>query len=142
MPRGERYYIGPGIAKKLPDVIRKVDETLLGGGAVKLPVRLQTLPTPGGGGGSPLSIGSYSTDGLPWEKGQAIDVHLYDLQEETDPLTGDPFYVISPKYDGSGSPETTKVLNLFVTIPPNYDRVRYCAFMPINGVNVVVVAEC
>jgi hypothetical protein len=86
----------------------------------------------GGGGGSSVQLGSYSTaQGKQWEKGQTLTVNLFQI------TNGVPV----PLYS-NGQPSTASVLNLFVVIPPNYDRVRYCAFVPIGGTNVLITAEC
>lgn len=90
----------------------------------------------GGGSSAPSHLGSYNTNGTQWEKGQSVNVHEYEIQVAEDGTKS-----VVPRYS-NGIPVTTSVLNLFVTIPPNYDRVRYCAYTPINGVNVLIVAEC
>jgi len=85
-----------------------------------------------GSGGGGVKIGSYSTaSGQQWAKGTTRTVNLYKI------IDGAPVPVYS-----DGIPSTAQVLNLFVTIPPNYDRVRYCAFAAVDGTNVLMTAEC
>jgi len=92
-----------------------------------------------GAAGGSLSVGSYNTDGTQWEKGQAVSVHVYSI--ETSEVDGETVYTMVPQY-ADGIPVTVPVLNLFVTIPPNYDRVRYCGYSAVGSINVLVVAEC
>jgi hypothetical protein len=130
MPKPERYFIGPNVRTKLQQLF---DSTpgLDGGGATTIPTRLQNMQRPGGGGDSSIRIGAYSTAGTQWEKGTFKTVNLYEVSNGS----------LVPKYN-SGSPATASVLNLFVTIPPNYDRVRYCAFASVGGTNILMTAEC
>jgi hypothetical protein len=134
MARPERYFIGPRIKNKLEGLFAENESPgKLGEGGI--PLRLQTMARRGGGG-SPIKIGSYNTNGMQWEKGSSFSVHEYEIQAEENGS-----HTLVPRFNNS-VPVTVSVLNLFVTIPPNYDRVRYCAFTPINGVNVLIVAEC
>ena len=135
MARPERYFIGPRIKNKLEGLFSE-NESPGKLGEDEIPLRLQAMARRGGGGGSSISIGSYNTNGTQWEKGQSVSVHEYEIQTEEDGS-----HTLVPRYN-NGVPVTTSVLNLFVTIPPNYDRVRYCAYTSIGGTNVLIVAEC
>lgn len=121
-------------AQRMASTIRRVDAMPLASGDGKIPVRFDDRPTPGGG--ASVSVGTYGTSGAQWEKGATLTVHEYELS-----ATEGGGYEIVPKYSG-GSPVTVSVLNLFVTIPPNYDTVRYCAYTSVGGVNLLMAAEC
>lgn len=73
MPRGERYYVGPAMAKRLPDVVRRVDEAILGGGKGGVPTVLQVLPQPGD---LPVRLGKTTA---AWNKGTTATIDLYEL---------------------------------------------------------------
>ena len=126
--------ITENFAQRMASTIRRVDAMPLSTGDGKIPVRFDDRPAPGGG--SSVSVGTYGTAGSQWEKGATLTVHEYELS-----ATEGGGYTIVPKYIG-GSPATVSVLNLFVTIPPNYDTVRYCAYASVGGVNLLVAAEC
>ena len=129
--------ITENFAQRMASTIRRVDAMPLSTGDGKIPVRFEEGPAAGGGGGgSSVSVGTYGTAGSQWEKGATLTVHEYELS-----ATEGGGYTIVPKYI-DGSPVTVSVLNLFVTIPPNYDTVRYCAYASVGGVNLLVAAEC
>lgn len=51
MARPERYFIGPNVRSKLTDLFTRVDGMPVGGGqGEKIPVALQDMRRPGGGG--------------------------------------------------------------------------------------------
>lgn len=124
-------------AQRIASTIRRVEAMPDATGSGKIPTRFEDRPIAAGGGG--MSLGSYNTNGTQWEKGEATNVHVYEI--ETEEIDGETTYTMVPQYT-NGVPVTVPVLNLFVTIPPNYDRVRYCAFSAVGGVNVLIVAEC
>jgi hypothetical protein len=121
--------ITESFAQRIATTVRRVDAMSLSFGDGKIPTRFEdsTLRQ----AASSVKIGAYSTAGTQWEKGTFKTVNLYEVSNGA----------LVPKYS-NGSPETASVLNIFVTIPPNYDRVRYCAFASINGTNVLMTAEC
>jgi hypothetical protein len=124
--------ITESFAQRIAATVRRVDAMPAGFGDGKIPTRFEDGPVWKTGGGSSISLGSYSTVGTSWLKGTFKTVTLYDVNESGTPV---------PRYS-AGVPATTQVLNLFVTIPPNYDRTRFCAFASINGLNVLMTAEC
>lgn len=74
MPRSERYYLGPSIAKRLPDVVRHVDDAIIGGGATKIPTSLQSLAAPGTAP-APVRVGKTTAT---WTKGTTATITLYE----------------------------------------------------------------
>lgn len=131
------YKISEHFAQRLKATVLKVDRMPEAtGGSGKIPVRFDEVVRRGGGGGSTVSLGTYSTDGTQWEKGQVKPIHAYTLEQ-----TSSGGYSITPDYS-DGLPVVVDVLNLFVTIPPNYDTVRYCAYVEVGGVNLLIGAEC
>jgi hypothetical protein len=93
------------------------------------PVFFRQVGDEGGG----IQLAAYSTNGGEWSKGDTAYVHDHEINEN---------YQIIPKYKGDGTPQYTLVINLFSTLPPNYDAVRYCAYTKIGAVNVLIAAEC
>lgn len=130
----ERYLIGPGLRDKLREVIGRLDGVPVGSGGINsTTVRLQSMPTRGG---FPIKIAAYSTGGAQWNKWTVRNVHAHDLVEANG------VYSAVPLYSGNGAPYLITVLNIFSTIAPNYDAIRYCAYASVNGVNLVIAAEC
>jgi hypothetical protein len=122
--------ITESFAQRIASTVRRVDAMPLSFGDGKIPTRFEDS-TLRQAAGSSVKIGAYSTAGTQWEKGTFKTVNLYEVSNGT----------LVPKYS-NGSPETASVLNIFVTIPPNYDRVRYCAFASVGGINILITAEC
>lgn len=80
-----------------------------------------------------IELATYSTGGDVWEKGFFGVVHDQRLEDNG---------ALTPLYNDNGTPKTQYVLNLFSTLPPNYDAVRVCAYTKIGNVNVLIAAEC
>jgi hypothetical protein len=80
-----------------------------------------------------VHLATYSTNGGVWFKGDTGYVHDHEIDEN---------FQITPKYKADGTPQYTLVINLFSTLPPNYDAIRYCAYTKINAANVLIAAEC
>ena len=129
MTQGVR--ITESFAQRIASTVRRVDAMPISFGDGKIPTRFEDFTLQKAATGSSVSIGAYSTAGTQWEKGTFKTVNLYEVSSGA----------LVPKYS-NGSPETASVLNIFVTIPPNYDRVRYCAFASVGGTNILITAEC
>lgn len=125
------YKITDHFAQRIKSTILKVDAMPGMSSSGKIPVRFEDRPS-GGGDGSLIRMGTYNTNGTQWEKGSSYPVHVYKVSDSG---------ALLPQYS-NGSPTIVNVLNLFVTIPPNTDRVRYCAFAKIDEAEVLIVAEC
>jgi len=130
MARG--FLISDGLRQDIKRTIARVDGMPDGPGATKIPTRFETIPTRGGGGGD-INLATYSTGGDVWEKGFFGVVHDQRLEDNG---------ALTPLYNDNGTPKTQSVLNLFSTLPPNYDAVRVCAYTKIRNVNVLIAAEC
>lgn len=137
MARPERYFIGPNVRSKLTDVFARMDEISLGReGGGEIPVRLQDMRRPGGGGGgATLSVrlgqftGSWYNE--PGTSG-ADNVKLVKLYVQPSDSGGANDWV--PELDANGDEVIAVTLNLFSYIPTRSgnDSYMWCAVLPIS----------